>query len=262
MNYKTLTCTIDDHIGQIILDRPPANALNEDMLQDLYQVFQDLEGNDQVSVVIISGKGKFFVAGADIEAMAKMSVEEARQFSSFGSKVFRAIETLSKPVIAAINGYALGGGCELALACDIRLASPKALIGQPEVGLGIIPGFAGTQRLPRLIGRSKAKELIFTGSSLTGQEALDLNLVNRLIDPDKLLLEARDLAKKILKNSQAAVAYAKAAINQGMDVDFMTANTLEANHFAMCFATDDQREGMDAFLNKRKATFKHQKEAL
>ena len=256
MNYKHLNKKVENQIGLVTIDRAPVNALNLELLLELQQVFIELEEDEKVDVVILTGTGKAFVAGADISEMKSKSAGEGKSFGEFGSRVFRQIETLSKPVIAAVNGFALGGGCELAMCCDIRIASIKGKFGQPEVSLGIIPGFDGTQRLPRLIGRGKAKELIFIGDMITADEAMNIGLVNKVVDHDLLLEEAFSMASRILKNGQTAVRYAKAAINEGVDLDFESGSRIESLHFGMCFATEDQTEGMTAFIEKRKPEFK------
>jgi enoyl-CoA hydratase len=187
--------------------------------------------------------------------MCNKNASEGKVFGELGAKVFRKIELLPKPVIAAVNGYALGGGCELALSCDIRIASEKARFGQPEVGLGITPGFSGTQRLPRVVGLGKAKELIYTGSAIKADEALKIGLVNNVVEQDQLLDTTLELAKKIASNAPLAISYAKEAINKGIETDIETGISIENNLFAMCFSTEDQKNGMKAFLNKEKTEF-------
>ncbi|GAB6107375.1 hypothetical protein JCM19376_13310 [Fusibacter bizertensis] len=188
--------------------------------------------------------------------MKEMNAHEGRAFGQFGMHVFRKIELLEKPVIAAINGFALGGGCELAMCCDIRIASEKAKFGQPEVGLGITPGFAGTQRLARLVGTGKAKELIFTAYIITAEQALQIGLVNLVVTNDALMKSALTMAEKISSNAQLAVRYAKSAINRGSETDLETAMVIEQDLFGLCFATHDQKEGMTAFVEKRTPNFK------
>lgn len=258
MDYKNIIIEKRGKIGIIKLDNPKTlNALNISTLKDLDQGIEMLGNDDEIYVIIITGNGKAFVAGADISEMAEMSAEEGRQFADFGSKVFRKIELLEKPVIAAVNGYALGGGCELSMACDIRLASEKAKFGQPEVTLGITPGFAGSQRLPRLVGVAKAKELIFTGTVIDSEEACKIGLVNKVIKHEDLMQESIKMAERISKNGQIAVAYSKTAINRGYDLDFDSGNEIEKMLFGLCFATKDQKEGMKAFLEKRKPSFEN-----
>lgn len=255
MEYKNLIVENHDNICTVIINNPQSlNALNTAVLQDLEMAFGKIASDENISVVILTGSGKAFVAGADIAQMRGMSATEGKAFGVYGAKVFRQIETLEKPVIAAINGFALGGGCELAMACDIRIASIKAKIGQPEVGLGITPGFSGTQRLPRLVGEGKAKELIFTAKAISAEEALRIGLVNKIVEhPEELMIEALNMAKAIAKNAPLALKYSKEAINKGMQADIDTAIAIENNLFGLCFATSDQKEGMSAFFEKREA---------
>ena len=209
-------------------------------------------------VLVITGEGKAFVAGADISEMAHLSESEGLAFGKRGARDFKKIEDLPFPVIAAVNGFALGGGCELAMACDIRIASAKARFGQPEVGLGIIPGFSGTYRLPKLVGQGIAKELIYTGKMIGADEALRIGLVNSVVVPEELMNAVDALITQILKNAPIAVGYAKTCINENYDLDIDESLALENQYFAKCFATTDQKEGMDAFLNKRPAVFKNE----
>jgi enoyl-CoA hydratase len=207
-------------------------------------------------VLIITGDGeKSFVAGADISEIAHLNEPQGQEFGRLGAQVFRRIELLPIPVIAAVNGFALGGGCELAMACDIRIASSKAKFGQPEVGLGIIPGFSGTYRLPKLIGQGYAKEMIYTGKVIRADEALRIGLVNAVYEPEELMGKAMEMAAMMLKNAAIAIRLAKQSINEGYDLDADAAIALENMLFGQCFATKDQKEGMDAFLNKRPAAF-------
>lgn len=255
---SNVLCKIEGALAEVTINRPKAlNALNSETLQELGQVIQELAGNKEVGVVIITGAGeKAFVAGADITQMKDMNAIEGREFGRLGQKVFSAIETMPQVVIAAVNGFALGGGCELAMACDIRLASKNAKFGQPEVTLGITPGFAGTQRLPRLVGRAIAKELIYTGDMIDAEEAYRIGLVNKVYEPEELMDKAREMAKRILSRGMIAVQLCKAAINNGMNMDTESAYNYEAEVFGLCFATEDQKEGMTAFVEKRKANFK------
>ena len=246
---------VADHIAVISINRPEAlNALNIDVLTELDQLLSKANDDDDVYVLIITGIGKAFVAGADIQQMQNLNPVEAKAFGEFGNRVFRKIESSAKPSIAAVNGYALGGGCELAMACDIRLASAKAKFGQPEVGLGITPGFGGTQRMPRIVGLSKAKELIFTAETIGAEEALRIGLVSNVTAVDELMNAALELANKIVKNAQIAVRQSKAAINAGMQCDIMTGLAFEAQAFAACFSTEDQKDAMTAFVNKSKVS--------
>ena len=240
-------------IGVITMNRPEAlNALNDQVLKDLDAVLDAAEANDEVLVLILTGAGRSFVAGADIGQMKDFTPVQAKQFGMYGNSVFLKLENFPKPVIAAVNGFALGGGCELSMACDIRLASEKAKFGQPEVGLGITPGFSGTQRLPRRVGIAKAKELIFSGKTIGAQEAKEIGLVNAVYAPEELMNGAIAMAKSFTANAPIAVKYAKACIDRGMQMDIDDGIALENELFAMCFATADQKEGMGAFLEKRK----------
>jgi enoyl-CoA hydratase len=250
---------VKEHIAVITINRPEAlNALNLDVLKELAQTVERAEADAGVYVLIITGAGKAFVAGADISQMKDLSATEAKAFGEFGNSVFYKIESMAKPVIAAVNGYALGGGCELAMSCDIRLAGTKAKFGQPETGLGITPGFGGTQRLPRIVGMSKAKELIFTAETIGADEALRIGLVSRVVPDEELMNTALDMANKIAKNAQIAVRQSKDAINKGMQCDMLTGVSYEAQAFAVCFATVDQKDAMTAFVNKSKvAEFKN-----
>lgn len=233
------------------------NALNTTLLREM-EAFVDAIDVAHTRVLVITGEGKAFVAGADISEMAHLSEAEGLAFGQRGSRVFKKIEDLPFPVIAAINGFALGGGCELAMACDIRIASIKARFGQPEVKLGIIPGFNGTYRLAKLIGQGMAKELIYTGKMIDADEALRIGLVNSVVLPEELAGAVDATVALILQNAPLAVSFAKTCINENYDLDIDESIALENQYFAKCFATDDQKEGMEAFLNKRKAEFKCQ----
>lgn len=248
-----------DNIAVLKINRPDAmNSLNNELLNELNCALEQIDSDEQIRVLIITGEGRAFVAGADIEQMSTMNVQQGKEFGVQGSAVFRKLENISKPVIAAINGFALGGGCELALACDIRIASNKAKIGQPEVGLGITPGFSGTQRLPRLVGEGKAKELIYTAKAITAEEALAIGLVNMVVEPQELLNAAMQMAKTIAKNAPIALKLSKEAINRGMQTDIDSSIAIENNLFALCFGTQDQKEGMKAFFEKRPPEWKNQ----
>lgn len=240
-------------IAMVSINRPQAlNALNFEVLSDLEQIVADLEKDETVRAVIVTGEGKAFAAGADIQEMQFFSLEEARKFARRGTGIFRRMELLEIPTIAAVNGYALGGGCELAMSCDMILASSKAKFGQPEAALGIIPGFSGTQRLARRIGYSRAMELILTGEQITAETAERMNLINRVVEPDELLEEAKKLAQKIVKQAPVAVKYAKTAISRGIQVDIDTAISIENELFAMCFVTEEQKIRMNDFVNRGK----------
>ncbi len=255
--YNNVLYQTDNGIGMITLNRPKAlNALNFELLTELNGLLDEIAQDDSVKVVIITGSGdKAFVAGADIAEMQNISPLEGRAFGKFGQAIFNKLENIPQPVIAAVNGFALGGGCELAMACDIRIASDKAKFGQPEVGLGIVPGFGGTQRLPRLIGKGRAKELLYTADMINAEEAYRIGLVNRIVAADELLSTAKELAEKIMARAQAAVRLCKAAVNTGMDTDLESGIAYEAEVFGLCFATADQKEGMSAFIGKRKPNF-------
>ncbi|MCQ4636895.1 enoyl-CoA hydratase-related protein [Anaerovorax odorimutans] len=231
------------------------NALDGEVLSELEEAVDAIAENTEARALIITGEGRAFAAGADIAAQSVLDTQGGRRWGQKGSAIFRKIELLEIPTIAAVNGFALGGGCELALSCDLILASEKAKFGQPEVGLGITPGFSGTQRLPRRIGVGKAKEMIFTGEIVRAEEAERIGLANKVIPAEKLMEEAVLLAEKMIGNGPIAVKYSKAAIDRGLDVDIDTGIRIENELFAMCFATEDQKEGMKAFLEKRNAEF-------
>lgn len=255
--YANLLFTVENGIGTVTINRPKAlNALNAATIMELDRMFDELAKNDEVKVVILTGGGdKSFVAGADITEMQSMSAIEGRNWGKLAQAVFNKIENLPKPVIAAVNGYALGGGCEISMACDIRIASEKAKFGQPEVSLGIPPGFGGTQRLPRLVGKGRAKEMLFTGDMIDAAEACRIGLANKVVAPEELLNVAKAMANKIMSRAPIAVQVCKAAVNEGMDVDLESGVAYEAEIFGLCFATADQKEGMSAFVEKRKANF-------
>lgn len=257
LNWESLLLKKDGHIGILSINRPNAlNALNSTVLEDLNNAISFIEKDKDIHVLIITGEGRSFVAGADIGEMKGLNPGEARDFAEKGLSVFRKIELMEKPVIAAVNGFALGGGCELAMCCDIRIASDKAKFGQPEVGLGITPGFAGTQRLPRLVGEGRAKELIFTCDIINADEAFRIGLVNKVVAMDELMNVAMEMANKIASKSQIAVRYSKTAINRGMQTDLDSGMSIEKDLFGLCFATEDQKEGMVAFLEKRTPDYK------
>ncbi len=256
MHLQNINIEKKSNVAWIKINKPEAlNALDEKLISELKYAFEDVNSDENIYVIALTGEGKAFVAGADIEQMSKMSAGEARNFANHGMQLMSYIENIEKPVIAAVNGFALGGGCELALACDIRIASKKAKFGQPEVGLGITPGFGGTQRLSRLIGSSNAKLLIFTGDIIDANEAYRLGLVNHIVEPEELKHIVDDLANKIALKSQIAVRYSKTAINKGSQTDIDTGLTIEKDLFALCFASSNQKEGMEAFLEKRKPNF-------
>lgn len=256
--YQTVQFEKKDRVAVVTINRPEAlNALNSLVIGELEQVIGEVEKDAELRALIITGEGRSFVAGADIGEQKPLDVEGGRRWGRRGSALMRRIEKLEIPTIAAVNGFALGGGCELAMACDIILASEKAKFGQPEVGLGITPGFSGTQRLPRRVGISKAKELIFSGRMIKADEAKEIGLVNAVFAPEELMNGAMEMAKSFLKNAPIAVRYAKACIDRGMQMDIDNGIALENELFAMCYATADQKEGMGAFLEKRDATFQN-----
>jgi enoyl-CoA hydratase len=249
----------DYPLAWVELHRPQAlNALNREVFVTLGRIADEIAADDQVRAVILTGAGdKAFAAGADVEAMKDLTPLEARAFALAAHDAQQRWSRLAKATIAALNGFTLGGGCELALCCDIRIAAEKARLGQPEINLGIIPGGGGTQRLSRLVGIAKAKELIFTGRVMTAQEALELGLVNMVVKPEDLLDTARKLALHIAGKSGPAVALAKRAIDEGVEMPLGGALHYEIECFAECFATEDHREGIGAFLEKRAPAFRH-----
>jgi len=254
--YQTVRYEKQDNIGIATINRPEAlNALNSTVVGELEQLISEVEKDTELRAFILTGEGRSFVAGADIGEQKPMDVAQGRKWGQRGSALFRRIEKLEIPTIAAVNGFALGGGCELAMSCDIILASEKAKFGQPEVGLGITPGFSGTQRLPRRVGIAKAKELTFSGKMISAEEAKEIGLANAVYAPEELLNAAKEMANSFLKNSPVAVKYAKVCIDRGMQLDIDSAIALENEMFALCYASPDQKEGMTAFLEKRPAVF-------
>lgn len=255
-HFANITFEERGRIALITMNRPSAmNALNSETLGELNTALTAIKDSETIKGAVITGSGKAFVAGADIAQMAEYDSLRGRAYMEYAQETFNRIELMGKPFIAAVNGYALGGGCELAMACDIRLASDKAAFGQPEINLGLIPGFGGTQRMPRFIGQGLSKELIFTGRMMQAEEALQLRLVNKVLPAAELLPEALRMMGTIVEKSAVALAYAKTAINRGADTDIYKALELEKDLIALCFATDDQKEGCRAFLEKRPATF-------
>jgi len=247
----------ENNILVVTMNRPKAmNALNSQTLDELHEIFDYAAEDSEVYGVIITGEGKAFVAGADIVQMKPYKSEDGRDYAGYAQSTFNKIEALSKPVIAAVNGYALGGGCELSLSCDIRIVSEKAQFGQPEVTLGIIPCFGGTQRLPRLIGAGLAKQMIYSGKFVSAQEALQYGLANKVVAPEELLPAAKAMMADIFKVSPVAIKYAKLAINKGSDLDLSNALEFEKDLVGLCFATEDKEIGMNAFLNKEAPSFR------
>lgn len=256
MQFEMLEIDITDNVAVVTINRPKAlNAMNPKLLTELNMAIAELEVDDEVLVVILTGAGKAFVAGADIAEMAEMSPREAQFFAEIGGAIGLAIEESCKPYIAAVNGFALGGGCELALACDFIYASEKAKLGQPEVKLGVIPGFGGTQRLSRRVGLAKAKELVFTGDIISAEEGLRIGLVDALVAPDELMPKVKETATRIVANGPLAVAEAKRVMQVGASMALNHAIQLEQLAFANLFDSDDQEEGMSAFLAKRPPIF-------
>ncbi len=251
---NNLILEVEAPIAVLKISRPKAlNALNSETLDELDQVLSEIESNDDIKVLILTGDGeKAFVAGADIAEMVNFTAAEGRAFGMRAAGPFFKLQNMRQATIAAVNGFALGGGCEICMACDIRIASDNAVFGQPETGLGIIPGFGGTQRLARLVGMGRAKEIIFTGSNIDAQEAYRIGLVNRVVPQEELMDEAKKLAGKIARNASYAISIAKAAINNGYDMDIKNAVEYEANLFGVTCSTHDKTEGMTAFLEKRK----------
>lgn len=260
MNYENLLVERDGYVVTISINRPKAlNALNTQTLRELKACLTDLhqEQLDRTRVVILTGAGeKAFVAGADIAEMANLSVEEGRAFSALGHRVFDLIGAVPFPVIAAVNGYALGGGTELVLACDFAYASEKAKFGQPEVNLGVTPGFGGTQRLIRRVGLHRAREMIYTGEILGADKAKEIHLILDVFSPEELMPKVREVARSIAAKAPIAVAQAKRVTELGYDEGLRAANQMEQQAFGLLFGTEDQKEGMKAFLEKRKAEFK------
>jgi len=257
MNFENIRYSAEGRIGILTMSRPKAlNALNNDLLVELGKAVDAIAIDKAIDVLVITGEGKSFVAGADILEMKDLNSEQGREWGELGASVFMKVEKLKIPVIAAVNGFALGGGCELAMACDIRIASENAKFGQPETGLGITPGFSGCVRLPRIVGAAKAKEIIFTADLISAAEAEKIGLVNRVVSAETLMDTAMDMAKKIASRAQLAVRYSKMAIDKGLESDVETAAAFENQVFGLCFATEDQKEGMTAFSEKRPAAFK------
>ncbi|MBU2442387.1 MAG: enoyl-CoA hydratase/isomerase family protein [Nanoarchaeota archaeon] len=258
MDYNNIIFRVEEGIGTIIFNRPKAlNALNSELLEEFSCALDEISGNEDIRVLILTGAGeKSFVAGADITELAKFNSLEGKIFAKKGQSIISKLQELSIPVIAAVNGFALGGGSEIALACDFIYASEKAMFGLPEINLGIIPGFGGTQRLPRLIGINKAKEMIFTGRMITASEALGVGMVNKVVVPEALMDETVKTAKIIASKGRVSLRAAKQAINGGINADLATGCRIEVDSFALCMSSRDAKEGTSAFLEKRKTDFK------
>lgn len=256
MNYETLICEIENKVALVTINRPPVNPLNSQVFSELSQLLNELEENDDVRVVVLTGSGeKAFVAGADIKEMATKDLTGLNLMNKRSRAMFTQIENLSKPVIAAINGLALGGGFELALACDLRISSDKAKFSFPETGLGIIPGGGGTQRLQRIVGQGIAKELIYFGDMIDAEKALELHLVNRVVPHEELLTEVLNWAGKLAEKPAVAISMAKQSINHGGYVDIESGLTIETASFATAFSSEDAKEGLTAFMEKRKPVY-------
>jgi enoyl-CoA hydratase len=257
-NYEHLLFEIKDGLAFVTINRPQAlNALNTELLTELGDVFSRIDGAKELRAAILTGAGKAFVAGADISQMKDLSVAESRDMMKKGQAVMELIENLDKPVIAAVNGFALGGGCELSMACDIRFASDKAKFGQPEVNLGIIPAFGGTQRLSRLVGKGMAKHLIFSAEVIDAAEALRLGLVQKVFPAEELLTETEKYARIVMAKSPIGLKMAKRAINAGINLDLPSGVAFELEAYVSVAASEDRIEGMTAFLEKRPASFKN-----
>ncbi|MCT4664875.1 MAG: enoyl-CoA hydratase-related protein [Flavobacteriales bacterium] len=257
MNYNNLLISIEDHIGTITINRPKKlNALNKETISELHEAFKSLASNDEVKAIILTGAGeKAFVAGADISEFANFSVEQGEELSRVGHEsLFTFVEKIEKPILAAVNGFALGGGLELAMSCHIRVFSSHARVGLPEVSLGVIPGYGGTQRLAQIVGRGKAIEMIATAGMIDAEHALHINLANHVVSPDELMDETRKMASKIIKNSSTAIAAALRCVQDCFDKNTDGFET-EIKEFGKAFGTPDFKEGTTAFLEKRKPKF-------
>lgn len=256
MGYDFLLCDIQDHVAVVTINRPPVNPLNSTVFKELSGLFGELEGNEQVRVIVLTGSGKkAFVAGADINELASLDLVGVNMMNKVSRKAFSQIEQLTKPVIAAINGLALGGGLELALACDLRISSDKAKFAFPEVGLGIIPGGGGTQRLQKLVGQGIAKELLYFGDMFDANRAFDLHIVNKIVPAEKVLETAKEWAQKLAKKPPVALQMAKLAVNTGGNTDIESGLLIESTCFGNAFSTEDRKEGLQAFREKRKPAF-------
>jgi enoyl-CoA hydratase len=256
MTFETIVYEVSEGIATITINRPDVlNALNMQVLRDLLAATELVRKDPQVKVVVLTGAGRSFVAGADISQMRNFTVQQGLEFGDLGHAVLRGLETLDKPVIAAVNGFALGGGTEISMGCDFIYASSKARFGQPEVNLGIIPGFGGTQRLARIVGMNKARELIYTGDVINAEEARRIGLVAEIYEPEELMPKVREQAKLLMGKGPIAIAAAKRCMNKGVDISLDAALELEKQAFAALFGTEDQKEGMGAFVEKRLASF-------
>jgi enoyl-CoA hydratase len=256
MAYDTLALSVDDRIALLSINRPDKlNALNDATIAELAQAIEEIRERADIGGAIITGAGRAFVAGADIAELAGQNAITGKARALKGQATFARFETSPKPIIAAINGFALGGGCELAMACHVRIASDAAKLGQPEAKLGILPGFGGSQRLPRLVGKGRALQLLLTGEVIDANEAFRIGLVNKVVPAAELMSAARAMMKQMLANAPLALALCIEAVNFGLGMSVDEGNQLEANHFGVLSSTDDMREGMQAFLGKRTAEF-------
>ncbi len=256
MAYEFLTFEVSERIATITVNRPDKlNALNDSLMGELGEAIQEARGRDDVGAILLTGAGRSFVAGADIAELQGQNATQGKARAERGQRTFRMYETSPKPTLAAVNGFALGGGCELAMACHIRIASEKAKFGQPEVRLGTVPGYGGTQRLPRLVGKGRALELLLTGDMIDAAEAYRIGLVNRIVAPDDLITTSRTMLGAMLQMGPLALAHCIEAVDRGLDMSLDDAIALEAGYFGLLSATNDKAEGMQAFLEKRAASF-------
>ena len=256
MAYQMLTLSVTERIATLTVNRPEKlNALNDATIAELGTAIDDLRANNDVAGIILTGAGRAFIAGADIGELANRDASSLKALAQRGQDVFRRFETSPKPIVAAVNGFALGGGCELAMACHVRIASEKAKFGQPEVKLGLIPGYGGTQRLPRIVGKGRALEMLLTGDLIDAQEAYRIGLVNRVVAPDELLATATAMLRQMLANAPLALALCIETVNRGLDMALEDALVLEATEFGLLGATHDMAEGTRAFLEKRAPQF-------
>ena len=256
MTYDFLLCDIEQGVAVVTINRPPVNPLNTQVFRELSSIFEELEGNDDVRAIILTGSGeKAFVAGADINEMANLDLVGVNKMNKISRTVFKKIEDTNKPVIAALNGLALGGGLELALACDLRICSDRAKFAFPEVGLGIIPGGGGTQRLQKIVGQGIAKELLYFGDMFNAQRALELHIANKVVPVEEVLKVAKEWAGKLAEKPPVAIQMAKLAVNAGSNMDLESGLILESTCFGNAFTTEDRKEGMQAFLEKRQPVY-------
>mgnify|MGYP001616534441 CR=1 FL=1 len=255
MSNKLVSLRIEDRVGILSLNNPPVNVLNKKLLDDLDEILSEIEKNDEIKVIVLTGEGNAFAAGADIKSMPEIKYAGGKELALKGQSVFNKLEKMDKPSICFINGVALGGGLELAMSADMRVASEKAKVGQPEINLGIIPGYGGTQRLTRLIGKPKAKYLILTGDTITAEQAKSIGLVNAVYPAENAMEKVMETAKKMASKSMMALKYAKKAIDEGNEQNLYTSLETEAHYFGLACDTEDKNEGIKAFMEKRQANF-------